>query len=48
MPKIPIAVVSTSSDDTDGPEGDLATDFREANWTVVNMASIESFPFSEV
>ncbi|KPA73947.1 putative calpain-like protein [Leptomonas pyrrhocoris] len=48
MPKIPLAVVSTSSDDSDGSDGDLATNFRGTNWTVLNMASIESFPFSEV
>jgi hypothetical protein len=48
MPKIPLAVVSTSSDDFDGSEEDLDTDFRGINWTVVNMASLESFPFSEV
>nr|ACS87883.1 putative calpain protein [Angomonas deanei] len=48
MPKVPLAVVSTSSDDSDESDDDLACNFKDTNWTIVNMASIESFPFSEV
>ncbi|KPI90323.1 putative calpain-like protein putative cysteine peptidase Clan CA family C2 [Leptomonas seymouri] len=48
MPKIPLTVISTSSEDSVSSTDFLAEDFRGTNWSVVNMVSIESFPFSEV
>ncbi|GET91032.1 calpain-like protein, putative [Leishmania tarentolae] len=48
MPKIPLAVVSTSSDDSDMSYNDPVGVFTETNWAVLKIDSFESLPFSEV
>ncbi|CAJ1991218.1 calpain-like protein [Leishmania donovani] len=48
MPKIPLAVVSTSSDDSEMSYSDPVGAFKGANWAVMNIDSFDSLPFSEV
>ncbi|KAG5471270.1 hypothetical protein LSCM1_01343 [Leishmania martiniquensis] len=48
MPKIPLAVVSTSSDDSDVWCSDPARDFKGTDWAVMHIDSFDSLPFSEV
>ncbi|KAG5471919.1 hypothetical protein CUR178_02584 [Leishmania enriettii] len=48
MPKIPLAVVSTSSDDSDVWRCDPVEAFTGVDWAVMNIDSFESLPFSEV
>ncbi|CAJ1031269.1 Domain of unknown function (DUF1935)/Calpain family cysteine protease, putative [Leishmania lindenbergi] len=48
MPKVPLAVVSTSSDDSEMMCSDPAGSFKDVNWSVMKMDSFDSLPFSEV
>lgn len=48
MPRIPLAVVSTSSDESVVSDSDPAGAFNDANWDVLHMESFVSMPFSDV